>query len=111
MAQPPRRRRGWHYTLRQGEYQEKYSASWQGNYKNDSRKKMLPAEPIHETITHMNDTICERCGEDEAVAVIEHVLYAEAVCGPCREDEYKAGERDAHLWDMKVIRDENALDS
>ena len=35
----------------------------------------------------MNDTDCERCGEVPADTLVEHVLYAEAVCYPCQRDE------------------------
>lgn len=51
-----------------------------------------------------NTTMCERCGEDEATTLIEHVLYAEAVCGPCVRDEARQTERDAHRDDMQTMR-------
>lgn len=58
----------------------------------------------------MNDTICERCGEGEATNIVEHVLYAEAVCGGCRKDEDAQARRESNAWDMKVLREEYAAD-
>lgn len=69
---------------------------------------MLTSPLTCENMLPMNETLCERCGEDEAVALIEHVLYAEAVCAPCRKDEYDASERDANAWDMKVMREQDS---
>lgn len=33
------------------------------------------------------DTMCERCGEEPATVLVEHVLYGEAICHGCRVDE------------------------
>ncbi len=43
----------------------------------------------------MNDEhMCERCGEEPASNLVEHTMYAEAVCGLCLKDEREHHEKE-----------------
>jgi hypothetical protein len=55
----------------------------------------------------MNETTCEQCGEGEAIALIEKAYYAVAICEECQRLEREDIERESHMWDMKVMREEN----
>lgn len=38
------------------------------------------------------ETMCERCCEVPADTLVEHVMYAEAICYGCRKDEEDNGQ-------------------
>ena len=61
----------------------------------------------------MNDaeTMCERCGEEPATVLVEHVNYGEAICRWCRGNEEQHHlETLERLEDMQW-KDENEQDS
>ncbi|MFZ9327911.1 MAG: hypothetical protein ACO24H_10780 [Polynucleobacter sp.] len=44
----------------------------------------------------MNETNCERCGEVPADTLVEHTLWAEAVCFDCVHDEFENSGDEMH---------------